>query len=170
MLDRRTFLVSAGATAVLAGLGFRSSSFAASILKFQGGQSFSLDALVHRAQDMAHQDYVSPPAPPKEVLDKIDYDARGRIRFDTDSALFANGPGAYPITFFPLGGLYRLPVRIFVVEESQTDPIAHEIVYDPNYFEMDPDNPARALPKDGGFAGFRFQESRFGNQATLDWR
>jgi glucans biosynthesis protein len=170
MLDRRTFLVSAGATAVLAGLGFRSSSFAASILKFQGGQSFSFDALIHRAQDMAHQDYVTPPAAPKEILDKIDYDARGRIRFDTDSALFANGPGVYPITFFPLGGLYPLPVRIFVVEESQTDPIAREIVYDPNYFEMDPDNPARALPKDSGFAGFRFQENRFGNQATLDWR
>ena len=170
MLDRRTFLISAGATAVLAGLGFRSSSIAASVLKFQGGQSFSFDALIHRAQDMAHQDYVSPPAPPKEVLDKIDYDARGRIRFDTDSALFANGPGVYPITFFLLGGLYRLPVRIFVVEESQTDPIAYEIVYDPNYFEMDPDNPARALPKDSGFAGFRFQESRFGNQAILDWR
>jgi glucans biosynthesis protein len=94
MLERRTFLVSAGATVVLAGLGFRSSSFAASILKSQGGQSFSFDALIRRAQDMAHQDYVAPPAPPKEILDKIDYDARGRIRFDTDSALFANGPGA----------------------------------------------------------------------------
>src|SRR5260370_2445972 len=101
MLDRRTFVVSAGATAVLAGLGVRSSSFAASILKFQGGQSFSFDALIHRAQDMAHQDYVAPPAPPKEILDKIDYHARDRIRFHTHSSLFATRPRAYPLTFLP---------------------------------------------------------------------
>lgn len=152
------------------GMGVRSSALAASILKFQGSQPFSFDSLVNRAQEMARQPYVAPVGPPNEILDKIDYDARARIHFETDSALLANGPGVYPVTFFILGGLYRLPVRIHLVEDSQTGPIAREIAYDSSYFEMDPDNPAKALPNDSGFAGFRFQESRFGNQTTLDWR
>jgi len=168
MIDRRTFLVSVAATAVLTGLGSRSSGSAGSTLKFH--QSFSFDGLINRAQEMARQPYVVPVGPPNEILDEIDYDARARIRFDTDAALFANGPGPYPVTFFILGGLYRLPVRIYVVEESQTGPTAREIVYDAGYFEMGPDNPARGLPKDSGFAGFRFQESRVRNQTTLDWR
>jgi periplasmic glucans biosynthesis protein len=131
---------------------------------------FSFDSLVNRAQEMARQHYVAPVGPPNEILDKIDYDARARIHFDTDSALFANGPGLFPVTFFNSGGLYRLPVRIYVVEDSQAGPVAREIVYDASYFETDRDNPARALPKDSGFAGFRFQESRLGNQTTFDWR
>jgi len=118
---------------------------------------------------MARQPYVVPVGPPNEILDEIDYDARARIRFDTDAALFANGPGPYPVTFFILGGLYRLPVRIYLVEESRTGQTAREIVYEAGYFEMGSDNPAKGLPKDSGFAGFRFQESRVGNQ-TLDWR
>jgi glucans biosynthesis protein len=32
---------------------------------------------------------------PAEVLDKIDYEAHGKIRFKTADALFADGPGAF---------------------------------------------------------------------------
>jgi len=35
---------------------------------------------------------------------------------------------------------------------------------------MPADSPARKLPRGSGFAGFRFQESRSGDQAKLDWR
>ena len=170
MLDRRTFLVSTGATALLAVLGLRSSASAAAVLTLQGDQPFSFVALAGRAQEMARRPYVTPIGPPKEILDKIDYDARGKIHCNPDCALFANGPGAYPVTFFTLGDLYRIPVRIYVVEQSVTGQISREIVYDENYFEIAPDSPARALPKDCGFAGFRFQESRLGDQTTLDWR
>ena len=34
---------------------------------------------------------------------------------------------------------------------------------------MPPTSPARELPKGAGFAGFRLQESRVGDQQTLDW-
>jgi periplasmic glucans biosynthesis protein len=139
-------------------------------IQFQGEQPFSFDSLISRAQDMARQPYASPVGPPDQILDKIDYDARAKIHFDPDAALFANGPGAYPVTFFILGGLYRIPVRIYVVEQGQAGSISREIVYEPGYFEMDSDNPAQGLPKNSGFAGFRVQESRLGNQATLDWR
>ena len=139
-------------------------------LKLLDSQPFSFDALVDRALEMARRPYVEPLGPPKEILDKIDYDAWGKIHFNPDWALFANGPGAYPVTFFTLRDLHRIPVKIYVVEQSVSSLIAREIIYDLNYFEMDQDNPARALPKDIGFAGFRFQESRLGNQATLDWR
>jgi len=72
MLDRRTFLVSTGATALLAALGLRSSTSAAAVLTLQGDQPFSFDALAGRAQEMAHRPYVTPIGPPKEILDKID--------------------------------------------------------------------------------------------------
>jgi glucans biosynthesis protein len=50
-----------------------------------------------------------------------------------------------------------------VVERGQ----AREIIYDDAYFEMPADSPARKLPDNSGFAGFRFQEPRNGK---LDWR
>src|SRR5260221_14792176 len=34
---------------------------------------------------------------------------------------------------------------------------------------MQPDSRSRALPKGSGFAGFRFQESKFCDQSKLDW-
>ncbi len=34
---------------------------------------------------------------------------------------------------------------------------------------MPPNSPARELPKGAGFAGFRLQESRTGDQQKLDW-
>lgn len=47
---------------------------------------------------------------------------------------------------------------------------AREIIYDESYFDMPTDSPARQLPRGSGFAGFRFQESRLGDQKKLDWR
>ena len=170
MLDRRTFLVSAGATATLAALGIRSSAAATPELRLGESTPFSFDALINRAKESAARPYVEPAGPPKEILDKIDYDAHGKIRFKPDYALFANGPGRFPVTFFHLGLYFRTPVRMYVVEEGNSGQTAREIVYDEEYFDMPPDSPARALPKGSGFAGFRIQESRLGDQATLDWK
>ena len=106
---------------------------------------------------------------PQEVLDRIDYEAHGKIKFNTDYALFRDGPGVFPVTFFHLGKFFRTPVHMYVLAASGGQPAASEIQYDPGYFSMPADSPGRQLQKGAGFAGFRFQESRTGDQQKLDW-
>ena len=133
------------------------------LLSFAPPQPFSFDALKARARAMAAAAYVPPPRPAPEVTAKIDYATHGQIRFDTDKALWADGPGQYPVTFFHLGYFFPKTVRIHVVGNGQ----AREILYREDYFDMPADSVARGLPPNAGFAGFRFQENRKGE---LDWR
>ena len=170
MIDRRTFIVSAGATATLAALGIRSSAASAPALKLGDSNPFSFDLLIGRAKELASHPYNEAQGPPGDILNKIDYDAHGKISYRPEYALFANGPGLYPITFFHLGLFFRTPVRMHVVENAPSGSAAREIIYDESYFDMPADSPARLLPKGSGFAGFRIQESRLGDQAKLDWR
>src|SRR5690606_13290593 len=108
--------------------------------------------------------------PSAQVLERIDYDAHGKIRCKPEMALWAKGPSPWPVTFFHLGRFFQKPVRMHVVEGGK----AREIVYDASYFEMPADSPARELASGLGFAGFRFQESRTGHpgptRERLDWQ
>ncbi len=160
MIDRRTFL--AGAAGALAVMGLPAAAEPRG-LRFAPPTPFSFEALKRRAKELAAAPYVAPPRPSPEILEQIDYDAHGRIRFKTDLALWAEGPSRYPVTFFHLGRYFQTPVRMHVVENGQ----AREIVYDETYFDMPEDSPAHKLPDNSGFAGFRFQEARDGK---LDWR
>lgn len=163
MLDRRTFLAAAAGTAGLAASGFSGDAIAAEGLTYEAAEPFSFDALKARVREMAARPYAAPPTPLPEVLQRIDYDAHGKIRFRTDRALWADGPGRYPVTFFHLGRYFQKPVRMHVVEGGT----AREIVYDAADFDMPADSPAHELPANVGWAGFRFQEARDGR---LDWR
>jgi glucans biosynthesis protein len=169
MMNRRNFLGTSSAAA-LAAFGLPASAFATGGLRLGPENSFSFDTLVEEARRLAGRPYVAPQAPPREVLERIDYQAHGQITFDTDRALFADGPGPYPVTFFPLGKYFQIPVRMHVVSSEARGKVAREIEYDLSYFHLPQDSPARALPSNSGFAGFRFQESRLGHQAKLDWR
>ncbi len=163
MIDRRLFLTSAAATAGLAAAGFPAPALAQAALQFGPAEPFSFEALKAEARSRAARPYAAPPRPAPEILAQIDYDAHGKIRFKTDLALWANGPSDFPVTFFHLGRYFTTPVRMHVVERGQT----REIVYDDAYFDMPAGSPAHQLPKNSGFAGFRFQENRNGK---LDWR
>jgi periplasmic glucans biosynthesis protein len=169
MIDRRSVLATAGAAAALSALGFPIDAIAAAALKLGPAQPFSFDALTKEMQQRATHDYVPPDHLPQQVLDRIDYEAHGKIKFDTDSALFRDGPGQFPVTFFHLGHFFPTPVHMYVLASSGSTVSAREILYDPGYFTMPADSPARELPKGAGFAGFRFQESRQGDQQKLDW-
>ena len=113
---------------------------------------------------MARAPYVPPPRPSPEILQQIDYDAHGKIKFKTDLALWANGPSDFPVTFFHLGRYFQKPgahargrERARRARSSTTTPIS----------TCRPNSPAHRLPDNSGFAGFRFQEARNGK---LDWR
>jgi glucans biosynthesis protein len=161
MIDRRTLL--AGALGAFAASGMPLPARALDALRFGPPAPFSFEGLKRRAQAMARAPFEPPPRPAPEVLQEIDYDAHGRIRFRTDLALWANGPGDFPVTFFHMGRYFQSPVRMHVIEDGG----AREILYDNAYFDMPADSPAHRLPDNSGFAGFRFQEARTG---TLDWR
>lgn len=164
MLDRRYFLTAGSATLALAALGIAPSAWAARRLRFGNARTFSHDALINEARQLAGKPYSPPHAPAHELLDKIDYEAHGKIRFPPESAVFADGPGRYPITFFSMGRYFQTPVHMHLVDHGA----ARELIYDPEYFDMPSDSPARKLPAGAGFAGFRIQESRQGKK--LDWR
>lgn len=159
---RREFLLAA-----LAALAATGVSPAAAALRFGRAKKFSFAALRDRARAMAGADYHPPKQPPIKVLEEINYDAHGKLHFDRDDALFANGPGLYPVTFFAMGRYFQTPVRMHVVDAHGE---AREIRYNPDYFSIPADSPARDLGPYAGFAGFRLQESRLGNQKQLSWR
>ena len=161
LFDRRS-VVRAGAAGAMA-LAAGGSAEAAASLKLGPAQPFSFDRLKAEAERLVDLPYRVPVQPEPAILDRIDYEALGRIAFDPDHALFADGPGRFPVTFFHLGKFFRKAVAMFVVDGAAARPV----IYDPSYFTMPADSPARALPEGAGFAGFRIQEARDG---TLDWR
>jgi glucans biosynthesis protein len=130
-----------------------------SALAFGPPTAFSFDNLRALAKDRAAAPY-SAPARPSQVLAELDYQAWGDITFDTDHALFADGP--LPVTFFHLGKYFQDPVKIHAVEGGQS----REVIYDPSDFHMPANSPAHRLPEGLGFAGFRVQEPHGGK---LDW-
>jgi periplasmic glucans biosynthesis protein len=150
------------------GLPLRASA-ATSGLKAGKPQPFSFDALIKEMQSRASQPYAPQGSLPQPVLERIDYAEHGKIKFNSDFALFRDGPGPFPVTFFHLGKYFRAPVHMYVLAPSGGTCVATEILYDASYFSMPPTSPARELPKGAGFAGFRLQESRVGDQQTLDW-
>lgn len=160
-VDRRSLL--AGALGTLAWSSLPDRARAAEGLALGEAEPYAFEALRRRAADLARRPYAPPPQPDPAILDQIDYDAHGRLTFKTEHALWAEGPSAFPVTFFHLGRYFRSPVRMHVVEDGA----AREILYDPGYFEMPADSPARKLSGNPGFAGFRLQERRGGR---LDWR
>ncbi|MDR6291763.1 MULTISPECIES: glucan biosynthesis protein [Inquilinus] len=167
-LHRRTLFRAAGAAALLAGLPAAQRAAAAEEqgLALGAATPFSYDLLTARAQALAAQPYQPPYRPAPEIVEAIDYDAHGKIKFKTDLAPYADGTGAYPATFFHLGRFFGEAVRMNLVVGDDS----REILYRPRYFDMPEDSPARKLPADSGFAGFRLQESnKRDDWRTQDW-
>ena len=162
--DRRA-LLQAMTAAMAAGLfaGGGLPALAQSAIKTGNPEPFSWDMLKATAKTMAAGPYVPPRVPDPETVDKINYEEWGKITFNTDQALFADGPGEFPVTFFHIGKFFRKSVEMHLVDNGQ----ARTIVYNQDLFNMPANSPARQLPAGVGFAGFRIQEPRDG---TLDWR
>ena len=160
-IDRRSLLQAATLFAAL-GLGGKAlAADAQQSLKLGPSFNFSFDELKAIARRKVKEAYVGPPRPAPEIVRAIDYDAWGKITFDTNHALFADT--RYPVTFFHLGKYFQKSVMMHAVENGN----AREIIAEPADFNMPENSIARQLPKGTGFAGFRIQEPRDG---TLDWR
>ncbi len=168
VFDRRRFLGGAmlGLVSALASSPFRTALAAAEKLRFGPGTPFSFDALTDAARRRAQAPYRPPPHPVPDLVRRLVYQVLGKIHYRTDHALFADGSGVYPVTFFPLGKWAPSTVRMYEVSGDD----AREIRYAPSYFDMPIDSIARNLPSDAGFAGFHIHESRNGPKwKTHDW-
>lgn len=161
--DRRSLLKSAAAAAALLIESGVTQAATGKGLQFGPAHRFSFALLKEQARKLAREPYVAPPHPAPEIVSSIDYEAWGKIKFDMNQALYADGPGRFPVSFFHLGMFFRKAVAMHVVAAGHE----REIIYEPSYFDMPADSPARHLPKGAGFAGLRVQEAR---DATLDWR
>ncbi len=114
-ISRRQFLSWMSLFATTTGVGFTSNTLAGFATN-QTGEAFdfSFEELIKQAQQLANKAYKAPPRPDAHVLDEIDWENHGKIQFDTDHALFAHGPGQFPISFFHQGRFFRVPVRILI--------------------------------------------------------
>ncbi len=121
-------------------------------------QPFSFAKLSERAQKLATQPYRVPERPAPALVQKLDYETVGKVRYKVENAL----AGRYPTTFFHLGSYFPKATRIYTLAGG----VAREVVYDPRYFDMPRDSPARAMPKNSGFAGFHVHEA----QQRSDWK
>ena len=162
-IGRRRLLGSAAATASLGLLGAGAAAQPGQRAGAQGGlrfgpaEPFSFERLVEMARERAARDYMPPSRPSPAIVQQIDYDAYGRIRFKADHALYADGSGVYPITFKMVGQFFTKTVRMYAVAAGQ----AREILYSPDYFDMPADHVARQLGQEpSAFAGFWVEESR----------
>jgi glucans biosynthesis protein len=131
-------------------------------LSFGPSQSFSFDRLRNHAKKLAGSSYKSPARPAQDVVQAINFDVAQRIRFRPEFALWANGPGPYPIRFFNLRETVREPVRINLISGDSARPI----LYDPRYFDWGNTGFDKRLPRDAGFSGFRVMSGR---NVERDW-
>ncbi|HEY3784777.1 MAG TPA: glucan biosynthesis protein D [Steroidobacteraceae bacterium] len=173
LIDRRSVVKGAALSLLAPALRVAPArSAGAPALRLAAPRPFSFDDLSSEMRARAGRPYAPETHLPQDVLDLIDYEQHGKIKYITDYALFRDGPGQFPITFFHLGKYFRTPVHMYELGSAGKSATAREILYDPDYFSMPANSPARRLPRGAGFAGFRLQESRLAdklNWHTNDW-
>lgn len=150
-INRRQFLASLAAVGLVPASTLP--SFASDALRFDEPEPFSFDALVEDARERAAKPYAPQPIRAGETLTDIDYDAHWKIEYRRENTLDL-ADGKAPLRFFHLGRYFQEPVGIHVVDGDE----ARTLLYDPALFRIPEDSPARPLPSDIGFAGFRVLE------------
>lgn len=159
-ITRRTFIAGALLTPLFRFLRLggnpAEAATASAGLEFGPARSFSWAALCEHARQLARQPYPSPRVHDANELPLIDYDAHHKIRYRSESALWAQGDGPYPVQFFHLANAFKEPVKLYRVHQG----VAREILYSPRLFDFSQVPFAANLPPDLGFAGFRVMHSR----------
>jgi glucans biosynthesis protein len=134
-------LEAGGATAAGAGRGIR----------LGPARPFSDQGLDDQARALAGRPFRARPAAWEGGLAALDFDALGAIRFRPEAALWRGDARIGAVEFFHPGKYARAPVAIHEVDAG----VAREVLYARSLFDIPPGNPARRLPADLGFAGFR---------------
>lgn len=132
-----------------------SSPVAAQGLKFGPARPFSYESLKRHAHERAARPYVPPPRPDPRIVEKIDYDAHGKLRFRKEFALFRDS--AFPISFQHVGMYFPKTVRMHAVQGGE----AREVLYSSDFFTVGTEHVAAGLGQEpSAFAGFWIHEPR----------
>ena len=115
-IDRRKVLGTAGAAGVAAALPLAPAPAQAAELKLGPAKPFSFDALKAEAARLAKIAYKPPSQPSPEIMEQLNYEEWGKIRYDNGSAVYATGPQLSPVTFFHLGKFFRTH-RVELIDE-----------------------------------------------------
>lgn len=150
-LSRRALLKIAAAAIPAAMLGVAATDAAADGLEYGPSEAFSFDRLTDMARELSLAPHRAAADPAPSVLDRIGYSEHVEIYQRADSGLYPDPSGNGAITFFHLGNYFRRPVRVFRIDGDT----AREVLYRKRYFTIPEGNPAREMPEDAGFAGFR---------------
>jgi glucans biosynthesis protein len=158
-LDRRQILAGMTASGLATKLGVLGSAHAAAAnagnmtrgLKLGPGERFSFALLQDRAKEASTRAYEPQQKLSPEIVSQIDYDAYQKIRFRPDMSLRIGQDGKLPVQLFHVGAMTPDTVKVHLVRGEE----AHEVLYSPDLFDTPADHPARNLPPEIGFAGFR---------------
>jgi glucans biosynthesis protein len=134
-----------------AGVAVNASRAAAAAPPLGPARSFSFAALDAQARADAQRPFTAPTTPWAKRLEELDYDAIGEIRYRPEAALWAGDQTIGSVEFFHPSRFARGPVSVHVVQAGQ----AREVLYNPALFDIPVHSPARGLPREVGFAGFR---------------
>ena len=117
--DRRAFLKAAAATGALGAVGAPAAEPQTSAALNQRADALFLrDA--ERGGAAADQGALSAAVgPDPQITSKIDYEAWGKITYNTDYALYAADKERFPVEFFHLGMFFKKAVRIHKVDERR---------------------------------------------------
>ena len=111
---------------------------------------FGYAAVVEKARALAGKTFSPPPTIP-EVLDKMGYDQYRDIRFDMAKALWKD-VGSFRVEFLHPGSVYKHPIAVNTFDRSGVAPVT----FSPGLFSYGASGVGDKIPKDFGFAGFRF--------------
>lgn len=116
-------------------------------------QPFDYARLKGQAQALAAAPYASRKNQLPDAVAKLDWDQYQALRFRDEHLLWRDAGLRFEAAFFHLGLYFKSPVHIHELVDGQ----AREIAYDPAMFDYGKSGLAgSALPRDLGFAGFRF--------------
>ncbi|MYZ48335.1 glucan biosynthesis protein [Propylenella binzhouense] len=118
-------------------------------------EPFSFETLKERAATLAREPWKDARSPFTATLEAIDYTAFNKIKYRADKALWAGEEPRPAVQLFHLGKYFQEPCSIHVVVDGQ----AREILYRQNLFDIPVGSPARNLPNDVGFSGFRLMNA-----------
>ncbi len=131
-------------------------------LLFGSPHPFSYERLRQHAKKLANSKYRPVTRPAPDIVRSINFDVAQKIRFRPECALWANGPGPYPVRFFSLRDTVPEPVHINVISGNTARPL----LYNPRYFDWNSTGLDKTLPHDAGFSGFRVMNAR---DTERDW-
>ena len=121
-----------------------------------GGTSFDYAWLKGRAQFLASQPYVDHAGEIPAALKNLSWDNYMQLAFDSDSALWKKDDVLFRAELFHLGLFFKTPITIYELQEGKVK----EIDYTPDLFKYGTSGvKGKDLPKNLGFAGFRFRAS-----------